>query len=209
MEFNKVEDTIINRTDEDPDGDQFERFTGGGYEVCIFTHKDQTDHIPYIQVNRLSQTRPGISEKQAQFTPVIYPKHEHQSRKVSGFSVQTTSYGDLELDELHLFIEEMKHAQAVARALSMQFVGHLDRRSYTTEYCPWCDTEQVIYARGVTACPSCGKPMAPCSVCHDELNGECPNECPYGCKGTAGDENKSITNPPITEAEIKWFHSNE
>lgn len=47
---------------------------------------------------------------------------------------------------------------------------------YTMEYCPWCDKEVVIHAHGVTRCPSCGAPLAPCSVCAYE-NG--------GCKKTA------------------------
>ena len=66
---------------------------------------------------------------------------------------------------------------------------------FTIEYCPWCDSEQVIYASGVTACPTCGKPLAPCSVCE-----ECDfDTCPYGCTGGAEDEFKEVTNPPISE----------
>lgn len=66
---------------------------------------------------------------------------------------------------------------------------------YTIEYCPWCDSEQVIYAEGVTACPTCGKPLAPCSMCEG-----CDfTTCPYGCTGGPEDEFKPITNPPISE----------
>lgn len=59
---------------------------------------------------------------------------------------------------------------------------------YTIEYCPWCDSEQVIYSKGITACPNCGKPLAPCSVC------DCCNYdiCPYGCDGSKNDEFKHI-----------------
>ena len=32
---------------------------------------------------------------------------------------------------------------------------------YTIECCPWCEAEEVIFAKGVTACPDCGKPLAP------------------------------------------------
>lgn len=70
----------------------------------------------------------------------------------------------------------------------------IDLSDYTLEYCPWCDSEQVIYAEGVTACPDCGKPLAPCSMCE-----ECDYDtCPYGCTGGAEDEFKPITNPPIS-----------
>ena len=64
---------------------------------------------------------------------------------------------------------------------------------YTVEYCPFCDSEQVIYAKGITACPNCGKPLAPCSMCDD-----CDyTTCPYGCTGAPDDEYKEITNPAI------------
>lgn len=69
----------------------------------------------------------------------------------------------------------------------------IDPGDYTIEYCPFCDAEQVIFAKGITACPECGKPLAPCSLCED-----CNYEtCPYGCTGGEKDEFKEITNPPI------------
>ena len=47
-------------------------------------------------------------------------------------------------------------------------------QKYTIEWCPYCDTEEVIYAEGITACPNCGAPLAPCSMC-DECDYEtCP-----------------------------------
>ena len=57
---------------------------------------------------------------------------------------------------------------------------------YTIEYCPYCDQEVAIRSHGITACPSCGKPLAPCSMCAIERNG-CmfPAPCSYGCKGGA------------------------
>lgn len=67
---------------------------------------------------------------------------------------------------------------------------------YVIEYCPFCDSDQVIFARGVTACPHCGAPLAPCNMCD-----ECDySRCPYGCTGTEADAHKPITNPPLTEA---------
>lgn len=66
---------------------------------------------------------------------------------------------------------------------------------YTIEFCPYCDSEQVIFSKGVTACPECGKPLAPCSMC-EECNYE---TCPYGCTGGSEDEVKPVTNPPITK----------
>lgn len=72
---------------------------------------------------------------------------------------------------------------------------NIDPMDFTIEYCPFCDSEQVIYAVGVTACPSCGKPLAPCSMCDD-----CDYDtCPYGCTGAPEDEFKEVTNPPISE----------
>ena len=71
--------------------------------------------------------------------------------------------------------------------------------NYTIEYCPFCDSEVVIYSTGITACPECGKPLAPCSMCSD-----CIDPCPYGCKGDSSDEFKAVTNPLITPEEIDW-----
>lgn len=60
---------------------------------------------------------------------------------------------------------------------------------YTTEYCPWCDTEQEILSIGISACPNCSKPIVPCSICID-----CNySTCPYGCDGI-NDEYLQITN---------------
>ena len=80
---------------------------------------------------------------------------------------------------------------------------------YTMEYCPWCDKEVVIHAHGVTRCPSCGAPLAPCSVCAYE-NGGCKKDCPYGCDGanydgTDNDLHKPVTMPDMTTEEINWF----
>lgn len=68
--------------------------------------------------------------------------------------------------------------------------------NYTIEYCPWCDMDQVIFSKGVTRCPECGKPLAPCSMCE-----ECVQDCPYGCDGTENDANKEVTNRDITTEE--------
>lgn len=73
---------------------------------------------------------------------------------------------------------------------------------YTIEYCPWCDSEQIIYATGVTACPECGASLAPCSMCED-----CDrNICPYGCDGSDNDGKKPITNPPISKEMAKEIY---
>lgn len=69
---------------------------------------------------------------------------------------------------------------------------------YTIEFCPWCETEQFIYSTGITACPNCGKPLAPCSMCKD-----CVDPCPYGCTGGEEDEDKPIDHY-ITQEEIDW-----
>lgn len=79
---------------------------------------------------------------------------------------------------------------------------------YTMEYCPYCDTEVVIHAHGVTRCPLCGMPLAPCSVCHDERGG-CKNgiPCPYGCDGK-NDDIKPVTMPDITFDEMQFVIKN-
>lgn len=76
------------------------------------------------------------------------------------------------------------------------------RKIYTIEYCPNCDSEQVIYTKGITACPNCGFPLAPCSCCS-----ECDyNTCPYGCSGTYKDKYKKITNPIISKDEAQRLY---
>lgn len=68
---------------------------------------------------------------------------------------------------------------------------------FTVEACPNCGSEQVIWSHGVTRCPECGAPLAPCSVCTDE-NGSCNyNSCPYGCDGSENDLKKAVTMPDI------------
>lgn len=74
--------------------------------------------------------------------------------------------------------------------------NNIDPEDYTIEYCPYCEKEQVIFSRGITKCPDCGKPLAPCSVCE-----ECVVDCPYGCDGTENDEHKPVTNREITQEE--------
>lgn len=70
---------------------------------------------------------------------------------------------------------------------------------FTVEACPNCDEEQVIWSHGVTACPHCGVPLAPCSVCMDENGGCNYATCPYGCNGTDDDLHKPITMPDVPE----------
>ena len=80
---------------------------------------------------------------------------------------------------------------------------------YTIEYCPYCEQEVAICSHGVTACPSCGKSLAPCSVCTLEQYDCClPNSCPYGCTGGAADKFLPITNPPMTAEEIAFVETN-
>ena len=81
---------------------------------------------------------------------------------------------------------------------------------YTIEFCPWCCNDVAIRSHGVTACPECGKPLAPCSVCTAERGGCRAGEpCPYGCSPLGeGDENKAITVPHMTEEEIAFAFAN-
>lgn len=80
--------------------------------------------------------------------------------------------------------------------------NEINLADYTIECCPFCDTEQVIFAKGVTACPNCGKPLAPCSMCEN-----CDySTCPYGCTGGAEDEFKKITNEAISKERAKALY---
>ena len=36
---------------------------------------------------------------------------------------------------------------------------------HTIESCPFCELYAAIRSHGITACPSCSKPLAPYSVC--------------------------------------------
>ncbi len=92
--------------------------------------------------------------------------------------------------------------------------ANMKPEDYTIEYCPYCDREVAIRSHGITACPSCGKPLAPCSVCRGEKTGcyaylrGCEQEpCPYRCTGGAVDEFKSITNRPMTAEEIAFVEA--
>ena len=72
---------------------------------------------------------------------------------------------------------------------------------FTLELCPYCGNEQVIFSKGVTACPDCGKPLVPCSECSS-----CNyNFCPYGCNGTAHDDTIPVTERPITPQERQQY----
>lgn len=79
--------------------------------------------------------------------------------------------------------------------------GSYRMEDYTFEYCPSCESDVVIYANGVTACPNCGEPLAPCSVCET-----CDySTCPYGCTDCGTHIDAEITNPPISKEEQGWY----
>lgn len=86
-------------------------------------------------------------------------------------------------------------------------VDTVNAKDYTIEFCPWCEQEVAIHSKGITACPNCGKPLAPCSVCQDERGG-CISPCPYGCTGGEADELKPVTMPAMTPAEIDFNMKN-
>lgn len=77
-------------------------------------------------------------------------------------------------------------------------------QKYTIEWCPCCDTEEVIFAKGITACPNCGAPLAPCSMC-DKCNYD---TCPYGCHGDESDFHKHVTNTLITKEQAAELYKN-
>lgn len=85
----------------------------------------------------------------------------------------------------------------------------LRRNDYTIEFCPYCENEVYIHATGITKCPECGKPLAPCSVCMEEHIGchatqGATQPCPYGCQCDNTDEYKKATMPPLKEEEINF-----
>lgn len=66
---------------------------------------------------------------------------------------------------------------------------------FCVEMCPECGNEEVVYAEGITECPDCGYPVAPCSQCES-----CDySTCLYGCDGTENDGHKEVTNPKVTK----------
>ena len=89
--------------------------------------------------------------------------------------------------------------------------GHR-RNDYTIEPCPNCGTEAYINATGITKCPKCGYPLAPCSVCSEEHIGcHYPGNqqpCPYGCNQNASDDYKKVTMAPLTKEEIEFCKNN-
>lgn len=121
----------------------------------------------------------------------------------TGWDIEGLLFG--ESSPLHRFILEPKPPKEGAPVHTPPTDGHWCQEDYTWECCPECDTEQVIYSKGITACPNCGLPLAPCSCCDIQCgDGE---DCPYGCTGTNEDERKAVTNPPISDAEQKWYAS--
>lgn len=107
-----------------------------------------------------------------------------------------------ECSPLHRFVREPNPPKEGAPAHKPPADGQWKAEDYTWEYCPECDTDQVIYSKGVTACPNCGAPLAPCSCCEDGCD---YSTCPYGCTGGEEDSYKAVTNPPISEDERKWY----
>ena len=80
---------------------------------------------------------------------------------------------------------------------------------YMIEYCPYCNQEVAIRSYGTTACPKCGRPLVPCSLCSDGTNllHNC-SRCSNGCVRGDDDENMPITNSHMTEYEIIFAWAN-
>ena len=99
----------------------------------------------------------------------------------------------------------LSETEAVDEVLRRQRAAEFDPNDYTIEYCSCCESEVAIRAKGITACPSCGKPLVPCSVCINEHDNGCcglGSDCPCGCDGI-GDADKLLTTaPPMTPEEI-------
>lgn len=85
------------------------------------------------------------------------------------------------------------------------------RERFTIEYCPWCNSEQIIFAQGTTECPACKHVLIPCSVCLDTIsNCSEPEICPYIECAQTPDELRKATNVPIilTEEEKEFLYKN-
>lgn len=85
------------------------------------------------------------------------------------------------------------------------------RERFTIEWCPWCDSERIIFAQGTTRCPVCNHVLIPCSTCIDTF-GDClkHEDCPYAeCEQTP-DEFRQATNIPLvlTDEETAFLYKN-
>ena len=100
---------------------------------------------------------------------------------------------------------ELNETEAIDEVLRRKQTADFDPNDYTIEYCSCCESEVAIRAKGITACPSCGKPLVPCSVCINERDNGCcglGSDCPCGCNGTDDADKLPITAPPMTPEEI-------
>lgn len=74
---------------------------------------------------------------------------------------------------------------------------------YTLEYCTRCDSLQVIFANGITACLNCGAPIAVCGL-------DCETceyaTCPYSSRLEKEDYQKVVTNPLIPKELAKQIY---
>ena len=81
------------------------------------------------------------------------------------------------------------------------------RKKFTIEYCPICDKETIIYAKGVTRCQYCHHALIPCSVCEKcTLSNEV---CPYLEEVNTDDADRIVNNPDLnlSEEDIKKIYS--
>lgn len=127
--------------------------------------------------------------------------------------------GEYEANEDHLFrwsatiqtvLQKfgMVANETPAKALMAEFAGCIKNNvapwdKYTIELCPTCENEVVIHAIGVTACPVCGAPLAPCSVCGDCDHSCDYGTCPYGCTGGESDDHKEPTTVPVSKETME------
>ena len=150
------------------------------YEKLV--QADKTCHT--LEVREKATGKEGVANTCEYGVQVFYGAHDGSDDKTVSTEVFSKNF------EITAEIASMK--------VSMK------PEDYTIEYCPYCESEVAIRSHGITTCPSCGKPLAPCSVCCAE-RGDCNyGLCPYGCTGGAEDEFKPITNPPMTEEEIAF-----
>lgn len=96
--------------------------------------------------------------------------------------------------------EELPHITTGPRATqAAPQKAQMREEDYTLEQCPSCEEEVVIRATGISRCPSCGRPILPCTKCSS-----CTTPCPYGYMGR-WDKTLKPTNPPISHEEVEFF----
>lgn len=85
----------------------------------------------------------------------------------------TVDAKDIE-DAISILKESLKQGGYIFIKI-LKIEENINPNDYTIEYCPGCETEQVIFNDGITICPDCGKLLLPCGNCEVCNYDKCPN----------------------------------